>query len=100
MLLRSLCLTHRTMSSSSTSSWSQLSLLIPPLSPSAHKGQAGRIGVVGGSADYTGAPFFAAYAAMRLGADLAYNVCTPDAGAVIKTYAPDCIVNTCLGGQQ
>lgn len=80
----------------SSPSLSLLSPLIPPLSPSAYKGQAGRIGVVGGSADYTGAPFFAAYSAMRCGADLGFVVCTPGAAGTIKGYAPDLIVTPAL----
>ncbi|BEJ16319.1 hypothetical protein CspHIS471_0509240 [Cutaneotrichosporon sp. HIS471] len=72
--------------------------MIPPLSPKLHKGQAGRIGVLGGSGDYSGAPFFAAMGAMRFGADLAHVICEPAAGAVIKTYAPDLIVHTTLDG--
>ncbi|KAF8328388.1 YjeF domain-containing protein [Cantharellus anzutake] len=60
--------------------------IIPPLSPKMHKGQAGRVGVVGGSQDYTGAPFFAAI-------DLSHVICSPDAGSVIKTYSPDLIVH-------
>ncbi|KAN0060568.1 hypothetical protein ACQY0O_007220 [Thecaphora frezii] len=75
---------------------SSLHLLIPPLHPDRHKGQAGRIGIVGGSNDYTGAPFFASMASMRFGADMAYTVCTPEAGSVIKTYSPDLIVNRLL----
>lgn len=70
--------------------------MIPPLSSSKHKGQAGRIGIVGGSRDYTGAPFFASMASMRFGCDLSYTVCTPEAGSVIKTYSPDLIVNRLL----
>ena len=48
----------------------------------------GRIGVVGGSMDFTGAPFFSAMSAMRIGADLSHIICEPKAGDVIKTYAP------------
>lgn len=39
---------------------------IPPLDGSSHKGQAGRIGVVGGSLEYTGAPYFAGISALRV----------------------------------
>ncbi|KAJ8660064.1 YjeF family domain-containing protein [Lichtheimia ornata] len=67
--------------------------LIPPLSSEMHKGQAGRVGVVGGSEDYTGAPFFSAISAMRLGADLCHVFCEPGAGTVIKSYSPDLIVH-------
>ncbi|KAL5960763.1 ATP-dependent S NAD P H-hydrate dehydratase [Taenia solium] len=38
--------------------------VIPPLSNALHKGQMGRIGVVGGSKEYTGAPYFAAITAL------------------------------------
>ncbi|SPO32074.1 probable ATP-dependent (S)-NAD(P)H-hydrate dehydratase [Ustilago trichophora] len=70
--------------------------IIPPLSSSKHKGQAGRIGIVGGSRDYTGAPFFASMSSMRFGCDMSYTICTPEAGSVIKTYSPDLIVNRLL----
>ncbi|KAF9512673.1 hypothetical protein BS47DRAFT_1372740 [Hydnum rufescens UP504] len=70
--------------------------IIPPLSPKMHKGQAGRVGVIGGSQDYTGAPFFAAISALRLGCDLSHVICDPEAGSVIKTYSPDLIVHPIL----
>ncbi|WVQ82094.1 ATP-dependent (S)-NAD(P)H-hydrate dehydratase [Cryptococcus sp. DSM 104549] len=70
--------------------------MIPPLSGKLHKGQAGRIGVLGGSGDYSGAPYFSAMGAMRFGADLAHVICEPSAGAVIKTYSPDLIVHAIL----
>ncbi|RUS22990.1 hypothetical protein BC937DRAFT_94109 [Endogone sp. FLAS-F59071] len=89
--------------------------LVPPLSHEFHKGQAGRVGVVGGSEDYTGAPFFSGISAMRLGADLCHIFCEPDAATVIKvslfcpigtsltaeilyhqSYSPDLIVHPYL----
>ncbi|BGP07560.1 hypothetical protein JCM10049v2_003398 [Rhodotorula toruloides] len=70
--------------------------LIPPLSPDLHKGQAGRIGVLGGSRDYSGAPYFASMTTLRLGADLAHVICEAAAGNIIKTYSPDLIVHTDL----
>lgn len=39
---------------------------IPPLDHSNYKGQAGRVGVVGGSLEYTGAPYFAGISALRV----------------------------------
>ncbi|GAA5905735.1 hypothetical protein JCM6882_000446 [Rhodosporidiobolus microsporus] len=71
--------------------------LIPPLSPDLHKGQAGRVGIVGGSKDYSGAPYFASMTTLRIGADLAHVICEPAAGNIIKTYSPDLIVHTDLG---
>ena len=57
-----------------------------------HKGQAGRIGIIGGSEQYTGAPYFAAISALRTGADLAWVICDPSAATPIKSYSPDIIV--------
>lgn len=39
--------------------------LVPPLSDSAHKGQQGRVAVLGGSVSYTGAPFYAGMVTRR-----------------------------------
>ncbi|KAI8319595.1 Ribokinase-like protein [Martensiomyces pterosporus] len=70
--------------------------LIPPLTYDLHKGDCGRIAAIGGCEEYTGAPYFVASAALRLGADLAYVVCEKDAANVIKGYSPDLIVNPYL----
>lgn len=48
---------------------------------------------------YTGAPFFAAYTALRLGADLSHVFCTEAAGVPIKSYSPDLIVHPMLYAQ-
>jgi ATP-dependent NAD(P)H-hydrate dehydratase len=74
----------------------RLRAIVPPLSQSAHKGSHGKVGVVGGCAEYTGAPYFAALAALRSGCDLAYVFCTPAAAPVIKSYSPELIVLPCL----
>lgn len=50
--------------------------LVPPLSKGRHKGQAGRIGVFGGSLEYTGAPYFAAISALKVGADIVHVFCS------------------------
>jgi len=67
--------------------------MVPPMLESFHKGQLGRVGVIGGSEDYTGAPYFSAMASARLGCDMSHVICTPDAGAVIKTYSPNLMVH-------
>lgn len=69
-----------------------LDTVIPPLSHSSHKGQSGRVGVIGGSRDFTGAPYFAAISALKVGADLAYVFCSKDAAPAIKSYSPELIV--------
>ncbi|KAJ3160188.1 hypothetical protein HDU86_001024 [Geranomyces michiganensis] len=70
--------------------------IIPPLSGALHKGQAGRIGVVGGSEDYTGAPYFAAISALKIGADLCHVFCERNAGVVVKSYSPELMVHPYL----
>ncbi|XP_074621755.1 ATP-dependent (S)-NAD(P)H-hydrate dehydratase-like [Acropora palmata] len=69
---------------------------IPCLVESAHKGQLGRIGVIGGCQEYTGAPYFAAISALKSGADLSHVFCTSDAAVVIKSYSPELIVHPLL----
>ena len=67
--------------------------LMPKLDAAAYKGQAGRVGVMGGSLEYTGAPFFAAMSALRCGADLSHVFCTTEAGLAIKAMSGDVIVH-------
>jgi ATP-dependent NAD(P)H-hydrate dehydratase len=65
---------------------------LPKLSKEMHKGQSGKIGVVGGSKEYSGAPYFAAISSLRAGADLSYVFTTKDTAPVIKSYSPEMIV--------
>jgi len=67
--------------------------MIPPMLEKFHKGQMGRIAVIGGSEDYTGAPYFSAMASARLGADMSHVICEPQAAQVIKTYSPNLMVH-------
>lgn len=67
--------------------------LVPPMLEKFHKGQLGRVAVIGGSEDYTGAPYFSAMASARLGCDMSHLICTPGAAAVIKTYSPNLMVH-------
>jgi ATP-dependent NAD(P)H-hydrate dehydratase len=55
----------------------QVRKMVPPMLEKFHKGQMGRIAVIGGSEDYTGAPYFSAMASARLGADMVCIVRTP-----------------------
>ncbi|KAM9850494.1 ATP-dependent (S)-NAD(P)H-hydrate dehydratase isoform 2-T2 [Aulostomus maculatus] len=70
--------------------------IVPPLTTKKHKGQDGRIGIIGGCQDYTGAPYFAAISALKVGADLTHVFCTKDAATVIKSYSPELIVHPVL----
>ncbi|XP_028847709.1 ATP-dependent (S)-NAD(P)H-hydrate dehydratase isoform X2 [Denticeps clupeoides] len=70
--------------------------MVPPLTSKKHKGQDGRIGIIGGCQEYTGAPYFAAISALKVGADLSHVFCTKDAATVIKSYSPELIVHPVL----
>jgi ATP-dependent NAD(P)H-hydrate dehydratase len=70
--------------------------LIPQLTNNLYKGQCGKIGVVGGCLEYTGAPYYCAISALKTGADLAHVFCTRDAGVAIKAYSPELIVHPVL----
>ncbi|XP_057429882.1 ATP-dependent (S)-NAD(P)H-hydrate dehydratase isoform X2 [Lotus japonicus] len=70
--------------------------ITPALDSTRHKGQAGKIAVIGGCREYTGAPYFAAISALKIGADLSHVFCTKDAATVIKSYSPELIVHPVL----
>eukprot|EP00199_Chlamydomonas_sp_CCMP681_P002723 CAMPEP_0119111512 /NCGR_PEP_ID=MMETSP1180-20130426/35939_1 /TAXON_ID=3052 ORGANISM="Chlamydomonas cf sp, Strain CCMP681" /NCGR_SAMPLE_ID=MMETSP1180 /ASSEMBLY_ACC=CAM_ASM_000741 /LENGTH=334 /DNA_ID=CAMNT_0007098507 /DNA_START=74 /DNA_END=1078 /DNA_ORIENTATION=- len=72
---------------------------IPKLTEMSYKGQSGKIGVCGGCMWYTGAPFFAAQATHRVGADMSYVICTPEAAIPIKSFSPDMMVVPLLPAQ-
>lgn len=67
--------------------------LLPELSPSQYKGNSGKVVVVGGSQEYTGAPYYSAVSALRSGADLSHIFCPVDALIPIKCYSPEIIVH-------
>ncbi|KAM0281004.1 hypothetical protein ACHAQH_003733 [Verticillium albo-atrum] len=81
------------MSAATKETLARVQRMIPPMLDHFHKGQLGRVGVLGGSEDYTGAPYFSAMASARLGCDMSHVICTPAAGAVIKTYSPNLMVH-------
>jgi ATP-dependent NAD(P)H-hydrate dehydratase len=63
-----------------------------------YKGATGRLAVVGGSAEYTGAPYFSAMAALRAGGELAHVFCAAPAAGPIKCYSPELIVHPAFAG--
>lgn len=70
--------------------------LVPSLSQSKYKGQDGRIGIIGGSLEFTGAPFYSGISALRTGADLVHIFCCKAAGIPIKSYSPELMVHPIL----
>jgi ATP-dependent NAD(P)H-hydrate dehydratase len=87
---------HLAMSSTSRAMLAKVRRLVPPMLEHFHKGQLGRVAVIGGSADYTGAPYFSAMASARLGCDLSYVFCEPSAAPTIKSYSPNLMVSPIL----
>ncbi|KAJ5215850.1 YjeF C-terminal domain carbohydrate kinase-like protein [Penicillium cinerascens] len=70
--------------------------MVPPMLEKFHKGQLGRIAVIGGCADYTGAPYFSAAASAKLGCDMSHVVCERSAAPVVKSYSPNLMVHPLL----
>jgi NAD(P)H-hydrate epimerase len=62
-----------------------------PRSPDAHKGDSGRLLIIGGSELFTGAPAYAALAATKLGTDLVYVASPSKTAETISNYSPDLI---------
>ncbi|CAN0551043.1 unnamed protein product, partial [Ectocarpus sp. 12 AP-2014] len=75
-----------------------LERFVPELRNDRYKGQLGRVGVFGGSEDYTGAPFFASMSALRMGADLAYVFTAKEAAPALKAYSPELMVTPVYSG--
>lgn len=70
---------------------------IPPLLAKFHKGQVGgRVCIIGGCEDYTGAPYFSANATALMGCDLTHVICEREAATVIKSYTPNLMVHPYL----
>lgn len=66
-------------------------------SENSHKGNNGRLLIVGGSKDYSGAPAIAGMAAIGAGADLVYVASPEKSAQAIKSTSPDLIVKVLEG---
>lgn len=69
-----------------------LKSFVPQLHSQLYKGQMGRIGVIGGSIDYTGAPYYAGQSSLYFGGDLATIFTAKEALIPIKSYSPELMV--------
>ncbi|CEF68612.1 ATP-dependent (S)-NAD(P)H-hydrate dehydratase [Strongyloides ratti] len=74
----------------------RVKVLLPALSPCYRKGDCGKIAVIGGSEEYTGAPYFSAITLLKIGCDLSYVICPKEAAPIIKSYSPELIVYPAL----
>ena len=62
-----------------------------PRSPDAHKGDSGRLLVIGGSEVYSGAPTLVSLGAMRTGVDIVYLAAPSKTAYAISSMSPDLI---------
>ena len=62
-----------------------------------HKGQFGRILVIGGSKNYSGAPAYSSLTGINFGIDLVITYVPEVVGNVIRNYSPNMIVRTSPG---
>ncbi len=62
-----------------------------------HKGNNGRLLIIGGNKDYSGAPAIAGMAAIGAGADLVYVAAPEKSAEAIKSTSPDLIVKSLEG---
>ncbi len=63
----------------------------------AAKGQYGKVLIIGGSKDYSGAPALAAMAALQIGVDLVMVLTVDKIASVIRAYSPNLIVREVPG---
>ena len=65
--------------------------VVKPRAAESHKGDFGRLLVVGGSEVYSGAPAFVALAALRTGVDIVYVAAPEKTAYAVSAYSPDLI---------
>jgi len=68
-----------------------VSIVVKPRPSESHKGDFGRLLVVGGSETFSGAPTFTALAALRTGVDLAFVAAPRETAYAISSMSPDLI---------
>ncbi len=71
---------------------SQARSLLPQRIANSHKGENGKVLIIGGSVEYYGAPLLAAMGALRGGADLVYLYVPECNFEVSRNFSPDLIV--------
>ena len=62
-----------------------------------HKGEFGRVLVIGGSKNYSGAPAYTSLSCIQFGCDLVITYVPEVVGDVIRSYSPNMIVRTSPG---
>ena len=67
--------------------------IIKPLSVNSKKGENGCVATIGGSLEYTGAPYYSAISSLKAGSDLSHVFCHKESAIPIKSYSPELIVH-------
>jgi hydroxyethylthiazole kinase-like uncharacterized protein yjeF len=62
--------------------------------PDSHKGENGKVGIIGGSVDFSGAPALSAQAALRTGSDLVKVLTSESVKNVVSAYSENLIVDS------
>lgn len=75
-----------------------VTLAVKPRNPDAHKGNFGRLLVIGGSNTFSGAPALAAMAALRTGVDIA-TIAAPEKTATTMASMSPALITTKLKGK-
>ncbi|WP_414836824.1 NAD(P)H-hydrate dehydratase [Candidatus Nanohalococcus occultus] len=70
---------------------------LPSRNSRSHKGENGKVAVIAGSRDYTGAPALASKAALRTGSDLVKTLTSKDIQDTVASYSPNFIVRSYPG---
>lgn len=73
--------------------FAKIKSIFPILDEESKKGQNGKIGVIGGSYEFSGPPYYSAMAALKVGTDMAHIFCPKSSATAIKSYSPDLIVH-------
>ncbi len=68
-----------------------VSAIVKPRPSNSHKGDFGRLLIIGGSETYSGAPALVALAALRTGVDLTYIAAPEKTAHAISSYSPNLI---------
>ena len=76
---------------------SEVAKLYPRRDPLSHKGQNGRVLIIGGSIDYYGAPILAALGALHSGCDLVHLLVPECNFEVTRSVSPDFVVHKYSG---
>ncbi len=71
--------------------------ILSPRAPWSHKGDHGRLWIIGGSKLYSGAPILSAMAAQQVGIDLVTIFAPESVASVIRSFSPNFIVHPLEG---